>query len=149
MGGGLGGDPGDEGLDLGQPSFGLGVDQIIGKIHGSGDLQGRDQPPGIQVILGDGALGQGHATAIDGGLDDKAGLVEPGSPGPVDASQRPIELAGGLQTRSVGFHENLYLYEKIAYGRLSHAASGLQPFQQLDVLTRHGYITWVLRSTLR
>ena len=44
---------------------------------------------------------------------------------------------------------NLYLYEKAAYGLPSHAARGLQPFQQQDASTRPGCINRVLRSTLR
>jgi len=48
-----------------------------------------------------------------------------------------------------GSMRNLYLYKKIAYGRPSHAASGLQPFQRQDVSTVPGCINRVLRSTLR
>ena len=48
-----------------------------------------------------------------------------------------------------GFMEDLYLYEKTAYGRPSHAAIGLQPFQQQDVSTEPGCINRVLWSTLR
>jgi hypothetical protein len=43
----------------------------------------------------------------------------------------------------------LYLYDKAAYGRPSHAASGFQPFRQQDVSTGAGCINRVLRSTLR
>jgi hypothetical protein len=45
--------------------------------------------------------------------------------------------------------EDLYLYDKAAYGRPSHAASGFQPFRQEDVSTVPRCINRVLRSALR
>jgi hypothetical protein len=65
-------------------------------------------------------------------------------------------LLANLQSKRVdckqvvpGFMRNLYLYEKTAYGRPSHAARGLQPFHSKDVSTVPGCINRVLRSTLR
>ena len=60
-----------------------------------------------------------------------------------------VEQAGGCKEGEPGFMKNLDLHEKTAYGRQSHAASGLQPFQQQDVSTGPGCIHRVLRSTLR
>jgi len=59
------------------------------------------------------------------------------------------EYTGGCKEGAPGFMKNLYLHEKTAYGRQSHAARGLQPFQQQDVSTVPGCIHRVLRSTLR
>jgi hypothetical protein len=48
-----------------------------------------------------------------------------------------------------GFMRNLYMHKKAVCCRPSHAARGLQLFQQQDVSTRTGCIHRVLRSTLR
>src|SRR3989338_8707600 len=72
---GLGLQPVHERLDLGQAALGLGVDDVIGEVDGRGGLERDDEASGVQVGLGQGALGQGDAAAVGGGFDHQAGLV--------------------------------------------------------------------------
>jgi hypothetical protein len=67
----------------------LALGHVIGEVHGGGEVEGRDQAAGVQVGLGQGALGQGHAAAAHRRLDHQAGLVEAGPARAVHALDPP------------------------------------------------------------